>query len=109
MKILWIFTLFMMLMLGTNLLVNWLFSTHTPWEPMALAFSTMRPSEYIVLAGMLLVFFVTVAKKQIKYGFHFLFSRWSRFLKVSASSSGSNSASMQKSGQKEQQGKDVNK
>lgn len=105
MKILWIFTLFMMLMLGTNLLVNWLFSTHTPWEPMALAFSTMRPSEYIVLAGMLLVFFVTVAKKQIKYGFHFLFSRWSRFLRVPSS----NSASSHKSQQKKQNGENVNK
>jgi hypothetical protein len=109
MKILWIFTLFMILTLGTSISIKWLFGAHHPWEPISLAFRTMRPSEYVVLAGMLIVFFVTVAKKQIEYGFRFLFSRWSRFLKVSASSSGSNSASMQKSGQKEQQGKDVNK
>lgn len=93
MKMLWIFTLFMVLMLGTNLLVNWLFGIHNPWEPMLLAFRTTRSSEYIVLAGMLLLLLVTVGKKQIGYTFRFLFSRWSQFLSVPASTS----ASIQKS------------
>ncbi|MGP0577440.1 hypothetical protein ACTP13_10555 [Paenibacillus peoriae] len=105
MKILWIFTLFMMLMLGTNLLVNWLFGVPNPWEPISLALRTMRPSEYIVLAGMLLLFFVTVGKKQIGYSFQFLFSRWSRFLRVPSS----NSASSHKSQQKKQNEENVNK
>ncbi|QNR67256.1 hypothetical protein IAQ67_26480 [Paenibacillus peoriae] len=105
MKILWIFTLFMILMLGTILLVNWLFGTHTPWEPMALAFSTMRPSEYIVLAAMLLLLFVNEGKKQIGNAFRFLFSRWSRFLRVPSS----NSASSHQSNQKKQNGEKVNK
>ncbi|MFK4301822.1 hypothetical protein ABH892_001926 [Paenibacillus sp. RC254] len=105
MKILWIFTLFMVLMLGTNLLVNWLFGIHNPWDSISLAFGTLRPSEYIVLAGMLLLLFVTVGKKQIGYALQFLFSRWSRFLRVPSS----NSASSHKSHQKKQNGENVNK
>ncbi|MGQ3477028.1 hypothetical protein [Paenibacillus sp. TY11] len=105
MKVLWIFTLFMILMLGTNLLVNWLFGVHHPWEPISLAFRTMRPSEYIVLAGMLLLLFVTAGKKQIGHAFRFIFSRWSRFLRVPSS----NSASSHQSNQKEQKRENVNK
>ncbi|KEO78750.1 hypothetical protein MKN04_09885 [Paenibacillus polymyxa] len=105
MKILWIFTLFMMLMLGTSISIKWLFGVHHPWEPISLAFRTMRPSEYIVLAGMLIVFFINVGKKQIGNAFRFLFSQWSRFLRVPTSSS----ASPQESHQKEQTRKNVNK
>ncbi|MGG4211893.1 hypothetical protein [Paenibacillus polymyxa] len=105
MKIVWIFTLFMLLMLGTSISIKWLFGVHHPWEPISLAFRTMRPSEYIVLAGMLIVFFINVGKKQIGNAFRFLFSQWSRFLKVSTSSS----ASPQESHQKEQTRKNVNK
>ncbi|MGW9527765.1 hypothetical protein ACWHAM_08480 [Paenibacillus terrae] len=96
MKILWIFTLFMVLMLGTNLLVNWLFGVRIPWEPTLLALRTLRPSEYIVLAGMLLLLFVNVGKKQIGCALRFLFSRWSRFLRVPASTSASSHKSHQK-------------
>ncbi len=109
MKMLWIFTLFLLLMLGTNLLVNWLFGSRTPWEATLSAFHTMRPSEYIVLAGMLLLIFISVGKKQIRHVLHFFFSQWLRFLKVPAPSPGSGSASSEKSSQQEQQGKEVNK
>ncbi|MGW8958384.1 hypothetical protein [Paenibacillus sp. NPDC055715] len=105
MKILWIFTFFMILMLGTNLLVNWLFGAHTPWETILLAFRTMRPSEYIVLAGMLLSLFVNAGKKQVGNAFRFIFSQWSRFLRVPSS----NSDSSHQSNQKKQNGEKVNK
>lgn len=105
MKILWIFTLFMILMLGTSMAVNWLFGIHYPWGPISLTFRTMRPSEYIVLAGMLLLLFVNAGKKQIGNAFQFLFSRWSRFLRVPSS----NSASSHQSNQKKQKGEKVNK
>ncbi|OBA02345.1 hypothetical protein A9P44_22575 [Paenibacillus polymyxa] len=105
MKILWIFTLFMLLMLGTSISIKWLFGARHPWEPISLAFRTMRPSEYVVLAGMLIVFFIYVGKKPIGNVFRFLFSQWSRFLKVSTTSS----ASSQESQQKEQTRDNVNK
>lgn len=105
MKTLWIFILFMLLMLGTSVSVKWLFGVHHPWEPVSLAFRTMRPSEYIVLVGMLMVLLINVGKKPIGNAFRFLFSQWSRFLKVSASSS----ASPQESQQKEQTRNNVNK
>ncbi|MDQ0494162.1 MULTISPECIES: hypothetical protein [Paenibacillus] len=98
MKILWIFMLFMLLMLGTSMGVNWLSGVHHhPWEPISLAFRTMRPSEYVVLAGMLLVLFVTVGKKPIGNALRFLFSQWSRFLRISTPSSASPQESRQKS------------
>ncbi|MCC3379336.1 hypothetical protein ACFQ5D_13075 [Paenibacillus farraposensis] len=103
MKTLWIFTFFMALMLGTILLVNLLFGVHHPWESISLAFHTMRPSEYIVLAGMLLLLFVTLGKKQIGHACQFIFSRWSRFLRVPSS----NSASTHKSNQKEQKEQNI--
>lgn len=73
MKILWIFTLFMLLMLGNNLLINWIFGVRIPWQPMLLALRTMRPSEYIVLVGMLLLFLLSVGKKQIGHAIRFFF------------------------------------
>ncbi|WP_025675822.1 hypothetical protein [Paenibacillus polymyxa] len=105
MKILWIFTLFMLLMLGTSISIKWIFGVHHPWEPITLAFLTMRPSEYVVLAGMLIVFFINVGKKPIGNAFRFLFLQWSRFLKVSTPSS----ASSQESQQKEQTRDNANK
>ncbi|RFT99362.1 hypothetical protein DX902_03465 [Paenibacillus jamilae] len=105
MKTLWIFILFMLLMLGTSVSVKWLFGVHHPWEPVSLAFHTMRPSEYIVLVGMLMVLLMNVGKKPIGNAFRFLFSQWSRFLKVSTSSS----VSPQESQQKEQTRNNVNK
>ncbi|WP_058830268.1 hypothetical protein [Paenibacillus polymyxa] len=105
MKILWIFTLFMLLMLGTSISIKWIFGVHHPWEPITLAFLTMRPSEYVVLAGMLIVFFINVGKKPIGNAFRFLFLQWSRFLKVSTPSS----ASSQESQQKEQTRDNTNK
>jgi hypothetical protein len=105
MKTLWIFILFMLLMLGTSVSVKWLFGVHHPWEPVSLAFRTMRPSEYIVLVGMLMVLLINVGKKPIGNAFRFLFSQWSRFLKVSTSSS----ASPQEGQQKEQTRNNVNK
>ncbi|MCV9949968.1 hypothetical protein [Paenibacillus sp. BT-177] len=104
MKILWIFTLFMLLMLGTSISIKWIFGVHHPWEPITLAFLTMRPSEYIVLVGMLMVLLINVGKKPIGNAFRFLFSQWSRFLKVSTSSS-----PPQESHQKEQTRENVNK
>ncbi|AZH31607.1 MULTISPECIES: hypothetical protein [Paenibacillus] len=104
MKILWIFTLFMLLMLGTSISIKWIFGVHHPWEPITLAFLTMRPSEYIVLVGMLMVLLINVGKKPIGNAFRFLFSQWSRFLKVSTSSS-----PPQESHQKEQTRDNVNK
>ncbi|MET3207245.1 UNVERIFIED_CONTAM: hypothetical protein ABIC26_000179 [Paenibacillus sp. PvR008] len=106
MKVLWIFTLFTLLMLGTSMAINWLFGVYHPWELISLAFRIMRPSEYIVLAGMLLLLFVTVGKKPIGNALRILFLQWLRFLKVSTSSSAS---STQESHQKEQTGENVNK
>lgn len=105
MKTIWVFMLFMLLMLGTSMSIKWIFGVHHPWEPISLAFRTMRPSEYIVLVGMLIVFFINVGKKPIGNAFRFLFSQWSRFLKVSTSSS----ASPQEGQQKEQARENVNK
>ncbi|MDP9677459.1 hypothetical protein J2W97_003469 [Paenibacillus jamilae] len=105
MRTLWIFILFMLLMLGTSVSIKWLFGIHHPWEPVSLAFRTMRPSEYIVLVGMLMVLLINVGKKPIGNAFRFLFSQWSRFLKVSTSSS----ASPQESQQEEQTRNNVNK
>lgn len=105
MKTLWIFILFMLLMLGTSVSIKWLFGIHHPWEPISLAFRTMRPSEYIVLAGMLMVLLINVSKKPLGNALRFLFSQWSRFLKVSTSSS----ASPQEGHQKEQTRENVNK
>lgn len=105
MRTLWIFILFMLLMLGTSVSIKWLFGIHHPWEPVSLAFRTMRPSEYIVLVGMLMVLLINVGKKPIGNAFRFLFSQWSRFLKVSTSSS----SSPQESQQKEQTRNNVNK
>lgn len=61
-----------------------------------IGFFTMRPSEYVVLAGMLIVFFINVGKKPRGNAFRFLFSQWSRFLKVPTSSSDSPQQSHQK-------------
>lgn len=105
MKTLWIFMLFMLLMFGTSMSIKWLFGVRHPWEPISLAFLTMRPSEYIILVGMLMVLLINVGKKPIGNAFRFLFSQWSRFLNVSTSSS----ASPQESHQKEQTRENVNK
>ncbi|MFB5674843.1 hypothetical protein ACE3NQ_14040 [Paenibacillus terreus] len=82
MKELVLFIVFFILMIGTNGFLDWLYGVKDPWQPMLSTIAVMRPSEYVVIAGMTVAVFVAALRKQLGRIFSKLFRLWVRFVEV---------------------------
>jgi hypothetical protein len=82
MKELVLFIVFFILMIGTNGLLDWLYGVRNPWKPMLDTLAVMRPSEFTVIAGMLLAVFIAALKKPLGRMFGRLFRLWVRFMEA---------------------------
>lgn len=80
MKELILFIFFLILMIATNGLLDWLYGIDRPFRPMLVTLAVMRPTEYIVIAAMLLTVFVAALKKQLSRMFGKLLQLWIRFV-----------------------------
>ncbi|MFM9281395.1 hypothetical protein [Paenibacillus jiagnxiensis] len=105
MKELVLFIVFFILMIGTNGLLDWLYGVKNPWQPMLSTLAVMRPSEYVVIAGMTLAVFVMALRKQLGRMFGKLFRLWVRFVEAPDPAS----ASVEEGGGRKQQRDGYNK
>lgn len=105
MKEMVLFIFFFVLMIITNILLDWLYGVKKPWLPMLSTLAVMRPSEYVIIAAMTLAVFVAALRKQLGRMFGRLFRLWIRFLEVPDPAT----ASVEEGGARKQQGDTHNK